>query len=115
LAVAFEAALQAPLAGQFGPHDRGARPAQGRRSLKAQGKSGEWLAEAKRYLDANDHAKALSLLQKAVEADNPETLNQLGELYWYGRGVDLDYAKARESCNDRPQPRGGVPRRDGHR
>jgi hypothetical protein len=46
----------------------------------------EWSAEAKRYLDAKDYAKALPPLQKAVEAGNAEALNQLGELYYDGDG-----------------------------
>jgi TPR repeat protein len=55
----------------------------------------DWLVEAKRYLDARDYAQAFPLLQQAAEAGNAEAMNQLGELYRYGRGVSQDYGQAR--------------------
>ena len=56
----------------------------------------DWFAEAKRYLDAEDYALALAPLRKAAEAGNAEAMNQLGELYYYGYGVDEDFDNARE-------------------
>jgi TPR repeat protein len=54
----------------------------------------EWLAEANRYVDAKDYAKALPLLQQAADAGSAEALNSLGLLYMNGWGVVQDYAKA---------------------
>jgi len=55
------------------------------------------LAAAKRYLDAKDYAKALPLLRKVADATrNLEALNQLGDLYYSGRGVSQDYVQARQ-------------------
>jgi TPR repeat protein len=54
----------------------------------------EWLAEANRYLDAKDYAKALPLLQQAADAGSAEAMNSLGLLYMNGWGVVQDYAKA---------------------
>jgi TPR repeat protein len=45
---------------------------------------------------SKDYAKALPFLQKAAEAGNAEAMNELGVLYYYGRGVAQDYAQARE-------------------
>ena len=55
----------------------------------------ELYAEGKRYLDAKEYTKALPVLQEAAEAGNAEAMNQLGELYRYGRGVSQDYGQAR--------------------
>jgi TPR repeat protein len=52
------------------------------------------LAEAKRYLEAKDYAKALPLLQKAAAAGDAEAMSNLAELYRYGWGVARDYAQA---------------------
>lgn len=54
------------------------------------------LTEAKRYLDTKDYVQALPLLRKAAETGNAEALNQLGELYYNGRGVTQGYAQARQ-------------------
>jgi hypothetical protein len=56
----------------------------------------ESLAQAQRYLDTKDFANALPLLQKAAAGGNPSAMNNLGDLYYYGRGVAQDYGKARE-------------------
>lgn len=58
--------------------------------------SPEGFAEAKRYLDAKDYATALPLLQKAADAGNPEAVDRLGGLYYYGHGVTQDYGQARQ-------------------
>jgi hypothetical protein len=56
----------------------------------------ESLAQAQRYLDAKDFAKALPILQKAADAGNPVAMFALGLLYENGQGVNKDYGKARE-------------------
>jgi uncharacterized protein len=56
----------------------------------------EWLAEAQRYLDAKDYAKAFPLLQKAADAGDAVAMSNLGDLYCYGHGVTRDYAQARQ-------------------
>ena len=56
----------------------------------------ESLAQAQRYLDTKDFANALPLLQKAAAGGNTSAMNNLGDLYYYGRGVAQDYGKARE-------------------
>jgi TPR repeat protein len=50
----------------------------------------------KRFVDAKDYIRALPPLQKAADAGNGDAMNQLGELYYHGRGVDHDYTRARE-------------------
>jgi len=52
-------------------------------------------AEAKRLLEAKDYAASLPLLEKVADAGKPTAMHDLGELYYYGRGVTQDYAKAR--------------------
>ncbi len=56
----------------------------------------EGLTEAKHYLDLGDYAKALSPLQKAADGGNTSAMNNLGDLYYDGKGVAQDYGKARE-------------------
>jgi len=56
----------------------------------------EWMAEARHYLDTDDYAHALPLLQKAADEGNKEAMQPLGFLYYKGRGVTQDYDKARE-------------------
>jgi TPR repeat protein len=57
----------------------------------------ESLAEAQRYLDTRDFAKALPLLQKVADAGNTEAMLHLDWLYEFGTtGVAKDYGKARE-------------------
>jgi len=56
----------------------------------------EGLGEARPYLDAKDYATALPLLLKAADAGDTESMNQLGELYCYSRGVPQDYGRAYE-------------------
>jgi TPR repeat protein len=69
--------------------------------------SAESLAQAQRYLDVNNFAEALPLLQKAADAGNATAMYNLGWLYEYGYakgvarnyggiGVDRDFGKARE-------------------
>jgi hypothetical protein len=52
-------------------------------------------AEAKRYLNAKDYAKALPPLQEAADAGSAAAMYNLGGLYEYGLGVAQDYAQAR--------------------
>jgi TPR repeat protein len=52
-------------------------------------------AEAKRYLNAKDYAKALPLLQEAADAGSAAAMYNLGWLYEYGLGVAQDYDQAR--------------------
>jgi uncharacterized protein len=54
----------------------------------------ESLAEAQRYLDAKDYAKALPLLQKDAAGGNLVAMNSLGDLYAKRQGSAQDYAKA---------------------
>jgi len=54
----------------------------------------ETLAEAQRYLDAKDYAKALPLLQKDAAAGNLIAMNNLGDFYARRQGDAQDYAKA---------------------
>jgi TPR repeat protein/CHAT domain-containing protein len=54
----------------------------------------EWLAEAQRYLDGKDFAKALALLQKAAADGQAAAMDNLGVLYRDGNGVTQDYRKA---------------------
>jgi hypothetical protein len=56
----------------------------------------DWLAEAKRYLDAKDYPTALPLLQKAAEAGDAEAMINLDSLYDKGWGGPQDYAQARQ-------------------
>jgi TPR repeat protein/formylglycine-generating enzyme required for sulfatase activity len=56
----------------------------------------ESLAQAQRYLDTKDFAKALPLLQKSADEGNATAMNNLGTLYGDGKGVARDYGKARE-------------------
>jgi len=56
----------------------------------------ESLAQAQRYLDAKDFAKALPRLQKSAEAGDTDAMYKLGWLYGNGKGVAQDYDKARE-------------------
>jgi hypothetical protein len=65
-------------------------------SLKSALELGKWFAEAKRYLDAKQYAKALPPLQRAADAGNTDAMNRLGWLYMNGWGAPQDYARARE-------------------
>jgi TPR repeat protein len=56
--------------------------------------STEWLAEATRYLGAENYVKALPLLKEAAKANSLEAMNQLGDLYYYGCGVVQNYGRA---------------------
>ena len=56
----------------------------------------ESLAQAQRYLDAKDFAKALSLLQKAADAGNADAMFNLGWTYENRWAIDQDLGKARE-------------------
>ena len=56
----------------------------------------DWIKQAKRYIDAEDYAKALALYQKAADAGYARAMNGLGRLYEYAHGVSQDYSKARE-------------------
>ena len=56
----------------------------------------DWFAQAQRYLDTKDFANALPLLQRAAAGGNTSAMNNLGDLYYYGRGVARDYGKTRE-------------------
>ncbi|MBV8225364.1 MAG: protein kinase, partial [Verrucomicrobia bacterium] len=52
------------------------------------------MTQAKRYLDANDFANAVPLLQQAADAGDAEGMYSLGRLYEYGKGVAHDYTLA---------------------
>jgi CHAT domain/Sel1 repeat len=54
----------------------------------------EWLAEARRCLDAKDFVRALVLLQKAAADGQGAAMDNLGLLYRDGKGVTQDYGKA---------------------
>jgi TIR domain/Sel1 repeat len=83
-----ECVVQAP--GPLFPHARGVGPRRQQAPSAA-----EWLAEARRYLDAKDYANALPLLQKAASAGNTDAMYRLGVLYANAHGVAQDYAQAR--------------------
>jgi hypothetical protein len=54
----------------------------------------EWLAEAQRYLDAKDFAKAVPLVQKAADGGNADAMHSLGWLYEQGYDVVIqDYGQ----------------------
>jgi len=81
-----------------GQYEKLEQPAKGmpRVSASPTPSPAECLAEAKRYLDAKDYANALPLLQKAAEAGDAKAMDDLGELYYSGRGAPKDYAQARQ-------------------
>jgi hypothetical protein len=53
------------------------------------------LVKAKRYLEAEDYAKALPILEKGAVAGKSIAMSQLGWLYEHGRGVAPDFVQAR--------------------
>jgi TPR repeat protein len=54
-----------------------------------------WQYEAARkYLDAGDPARAIPLLKDAAEAGHVESITELGQAYYRGRGVMQNYALA---------------------
>ena len=42
-----------------------------------------------------DYTKALELFRRAVDLGNAEAYSNIGYLYWYGEGVEVDKKKAR--------------------
>lgn len=50
--------------------------------------------EAVRYYDKKEYAKALPLFQKLAELGHAKGQNKLGNMYYYGEGVDKDYKQA---------------------
>lgn len=58
--------------------------------------AGELYIQAQRYLDAEDFAKALPLLQRAADAGDSLAMFGLGQVYQFGEGVEKDPGKAHE-------------------
>jgi TPR repeat protein len=55
----------------------------------------DWFAEAQPYIDNGDFTKALPIVQKAADADNPNAMAYLGYFYENGEGVPKDLTEAR--------------------
>ena len=49
-----------------------------------------------KYYNEKDYEKALEYFQKAAEAGNAKAMNNIGNLYYDGLGVEQDEAKAEE-------------------
>jgi len=45
---------------------------------------------------AKDYAAALPALEQAAAAGSAQAMNNLGQMYWFGFGVDQDYVQARQ-------------------
>jgi hypothetical protein len=66
-------------------------------NVKSGQQSPRWVWQyeaARKYLDAGDPARAIPLLKDAAEAGHVESITELGQAYYRGRGVMQNYALA---------------------
>jgi uncharacterized protein len=73
------------------------RPSPGKQALASSTPFAvDWLAEATRYFNAKDYARAMPFLRKGAETGNTYAMTNLGYLYRNGLGVTQDYDQARQ-------------------
>jgi TPR repeat protein len=73
------------------------RPSPGKQALASSTPfAADWLAEATRYFNAKDYARAMPFLRKGAETGNTYAMTNLGYLYRNGLGVTQDYDQARQ-------------------